>query len=137
MTTQPTIIVGHIGPQGPPGPALNVLGTVASDAVLPQSGNIGDVYLVEDTDLLWVYGSNGWVALTAGAGTALTSETMTYPVTTASATWVIEHTFAVPPSVTIVNDDGDLVHGSVHYDSPIQVTVSFNDPVRGIAYLRP
>ena len=65
------------------------------------------------------------------------TQTMEFVQSTASDTWVLEHTFPNLPDVTTISDDGDVVYGTIHHDSSIQVTVTFSSPVRGIAYLRP
>jgi hypothetical protein len=54
---------GSTGPQGVPGPPLNVKGTVATSAGLPASGNTyGDLWLALDTGHGWCWSQPGiWV----------------------------------------------------------------------------
>lgn len=54
---------------------------------------------------------------------------------TASTEWVITHTLAGRPSVTVVDSAGTVVIGEVQYDSNTQVTVSFTSAFSGYAYL--
>jgi hypothetical protein len=53
---------GPIGPQGQPGPALRILGTVATAADLPTGPHaLGDAYLAEDTGDLWAWNGSIWI----------------------------------------------------------------------------
>lgn len=48
------------GEQGPPGPGLVILGTVADFASLPDDAELGDVYQTEDDGHLWVWDGAEW-----------------------------------------------------------------------------
>ncbi|MVW75400.1 collagen-like domain-containing protein [Pseudomonas xionganensis] len=50
---------GATGPQGDPGAGLNILGTLASQAELPATGNPGEGYLIAGD--LWVWSGTAWV----------------------------------------------------------------------------
>jgi hypothetical protein len=50
-------------------------------------------------------------------------------------TWVITHTLNKKPSVTVVNSAGEVVIGSIQYQSDSQVTVFFGGAFSGKAYL--
>jgi hypothetical protein len=52
-----------------------------------------------------------------------------------STIWVIPHSLAGNPSVTIVDSSNTVVVGEVRYDSSSQVTVLFSAPFSGKAYL--
>lgn len=53
---------GATGPQGPVGPPLNPMGTVASSANLPTSGNsAGDLWTAADTGHAWVWSGTQWI----------------------------------------------------------------------------
>jgi len=45
--------IGPQGPQGEPGTGLNILGTLASEAELPPTGNTGDAYLISGDLYVW------------------------------------------------------------------------------------
>jgi hypothetical protein len=58
---------GPPGPQGPPGVGIILLGTVATAADLPLTGNTtGDAYIALDTGVLWVWDGNAWIAMAPG-----------------------------------------------------------------------
>lgn len=52
-----------------------------------------------------------------------------------SDTWVIVHSLGFYPAVTVIDSGGTMVEGDVHYDSPNQVTLSFNGAFSGTASL--
>lgn len=53
----------------------------------------------------------------------------------ALSTWTINHTLSKFPSVTIVDDGGNVVIGDVAYISESQLTVTFSGALSGKAYL--
>ncbi len=53
----------------------------------------------------------------------------------ASTTWVITHTLNKYPSVAVVDSSGNIVTGSISYQSLSQLTVVFNASFTGKAYL--
>lgn len=54
---------------------------------------------------------------------------------TPSQTWTIEHNLNKHPSVTTIESSNVEVKGRVVYDSPNQITVTFNVAFSGKAYL--
>lgn len=52
-----------------------------------------------------------------------------------SAEWVITHNLQKQPSVTVVDSSGDLIMGSLTYNSENQLTLNFSRTVTGKAYL--
>jgi len=54
---------------------------------------------------------------------------------TNASPWVINHGLNKYPSVSVVNSANLTVYGEVEYDSLNQVTVTFNSPTNGKAYL--
>ena len=52
-----------------------------------------------------------------------------------SKLWTITHNLGKYPSVTIVDDKNEVVVGAIDYVSTNQVTVSFNSPFDGCAFL--
>ena len=51
---------GVVGPTGPQGVSLNILGSVATVGDLPASGNPNDAYIVEADGGLYVWGGTSW-----------------------------------------------------------------------------
>jgi hypothetical protein len=54
---------GIAGPTGPQGTSLNILGSVATVADLPASGNPNDAYIVQDSGDLYVWGGDAWTSV--------------------------------------------------------------------------
>jgi|TARA_B110000977_G_C11068717_1_gene488790 hypothetical protein len=61
--------------------------------------------------------------------------TFTECFTDDSKLWTITHNLGKFPSVTIVDDNKEVVIGAIDYKSTNQVTVSFNSPLDGCAFL--
>ena len=51
------------------------------------------------------------------------------------ASWVITHNLGNFPSVTIVDTNNEIVIGDVDYTSSNIITVTFNNPFAGCAFL--
>ena len=112
--------------------------TIASDY-----GSVGDIYI--DTLTGDFYGPktvDGWPD--TPFFTALTSTTVDDAVLNdrhvhtqgqASSTWDITHALGGKPSVTIVDSSGTVVVGEVVYNSDTSITVLFNAPFSGSAFL--
>lgn len=66
----------------------------------------------------------------AGAG-----DTFVFDQVGASTTWVIVHGLGLFPNVTTVDTGGTVIHGTVVYDSAMQITVTFTIAQSGHAYL--
>jgi hypothetical protein len=62
-------IASNHGPPGPPGPqgamgvGFNFRGTVATAYQLPNNANVGDVWIVEETDESWYWNGSHWVSM--------------------------------------------------------------------------
>lgn len=54
---------------------------------------------------------------------------------TSSDTWVVNHTLAGYPRVTVIDDTGAVVNASIVYNSTSQITVTFSSPVAGRVHL--
>ena len=90
-------------------------------------------------------GADGQVLLTDSStptglkwGTISTSSpgtTYIHTQSTLAAVWVITHNLGQYPSVTVVDTGGTIILPDVHYDSAIQITVTFAAPTSGKAYL--
>lgn len=63
----------------------------------------------------------------------------TYIQSFASAVWTINHTLAFVPNVTVVDENGFVMEGSVQYLSQEsnggKIQITFSEPVKGQAYL--
>jgi hypothetical protein len=54
--------IGATGPQGPAGTGILMKGSVPTFSALPPTGNVvGDAYVTDDTDHLWVWSGTTWV----------------------------------------------------------------------------
>lgn len=60
---------------------------------------------------------------------------LAYEQQVSSATWVIVHNLGFQPNVTVVDTAGTTIEGSISYDSPSQITLTFSVPFSGTAYL--
>lgn len=54
---------GIVGPTGPQGTSLNILGSVATVGDLPASGNPNDAYIVEADGELYVWDGSNWTSV--------------------------------------------------------------------------
>ena len=54
---------------------------------------------------------------------------------TADTTWTIKHNLKKYPSVTIVDNSGNVVIGDINHVSDTQLTLSFTTAFAGKAYL--
>ena len=52
-----------------------------------------------------------------------------------SSLWVIEHNLDKKPSVSVVDTAGNLVEGAIQYIDDNKLTIEFNYPFSGYAYL--
>lgn len=53
----------------------------------------------------------------------------------ASKTWVIVHNLNKYPSVTVVDTAQETIYGHVDYNTTGQITITFANPVQGLAFL--
>lgn len=130
-TIQGSTLQGPVGPRGPG----TIVGTGAPG---PLVGFDGDIYI--DEDLGEYYGpkaGGSWPASPFFSITvvATTTQRHVHTQTVSSATWAITHALGGRPSVTVVDSAGTVVIGDVAYNSDTSVTVSFNAPFSGYAYL--
>lgn len=49
--------------------------------------------------------------------------------------WTIEHGMSRYPSVTIIDDEGNLIFSDMKYDNENQITISFSKAITGKAIL--
>jgi hypothetical protein len=62
-------------------------------------------------------------------------ETYTHTQAVPSASWTVVHNLNKNPSITIVNTSDEVVAGCAEYDSANQITLTFDAPFAGKAYL--
>lgn len=55
--------------------------------------------------------------------------------TVADSTWVVEHNLGKKPSVTVVDDNDNVIMAEIIYDSNNQITINFNADTQGKVYL--
>lgn len=53
----------------------------------------------------------------------------------ATNTWIVSHPLNKYASITVVDSNGNIIFGDVHYDSLSQITVSFTSIFSGKAFL--
>lgn len=61
--------------------------------------------------------------------------TYTFVQDVPALTWSIQHNLERHPSVTVVDSSGNLVWGDTFYDNNNNITLTFNAPFSGKAYL--
>lgn len=61
--------------------------------------------------------------------------TYVFTQTTVATVWTINHNLGQFPSVTTTDPNGNVIIGQVQYVSSNQITVTFSQPVSGVAYL--
>ena len=61
-------------------------------------------------------------------------KTGTFENTTASKVWVILHNLGKKPSVTVIDNYGDVVWCDIEYTNDNTVTLRFSDETAGTAY---
>ena len=62
-------------------------------------------------------------------------ETFVYIQAEPSREWVIRHNLEKFPSIILADDQNNLIFGDFRYDDPTTITVMFNMPIIGYAYL--
>lgn len=78
----------------------------------------------------WVMGDADWTPFTGSAAT-----TYLHTQGVASTVWNITHPLGGYPAVTIVDSGGNDVEGAVQYVSTSQITLTFGQPLSGVAQL--
>ena len=119
------------------GGLMSVNTLVERDAIPAERREQGMFVYVINTDKLY-YLKNGvtnndwaeWVSAGGGSGIS-----QVWDVSTASATWIITHNLGLYPSVTIVDDSGEVILGDITYDSSSQITISFGEAISGKVFL--
>lgn len=89
--------------------------------------NVGDskVEIVTESSPLYVSATSNYV---------VNDINLTYTQSSASNTWVVNHNLNKYCSVTVVDDNNDVVIGEVHYDSVNQITLTLTAAFSGKAY---
>lgn len=62
-------------------------------------------------------------------------DTFIYIQSPAATVWTIEHPLDRYPSVTIVNDNNEVIVGAIEYQNNSVITVTFNTAIEGRAFL--
>jgi hypothetical protein len=96
-------------------------------ASLPTSAPAGQLLIATDTKELFF-----------GTGTGIEQigdSTQTFTQSAASTIWTITHNLGKYPSVTTVNNNGELIEGLITFISANQLTIQFSPAVAGKAYL--
>jgi hypothetical protein len=107
ITDVVVVAAGNIGPQGPVGP------------IGPQ-------------------GLQGPIGLQGPPGPqGPSASTLIYTQNVPLAVWIIIHNLGLWPSIMVIDSGGSVVEPDIHYDSNIQMTITFGSPTTGKAYLNP
>jgi len=99
----------------------------------------------EGNGVIRVDGSGGATGETGPPGAAgpagpagppgVDAPTYVFSQPTPAASWTITHSLGQYPSVSVVDTGGSVVLPDVHYDSADALTVTFDSPTSGKAYL--
>jgi hypothetical protein len=103
------------------------------DAITTYRKDPGMFVYVIATEKLYVYKNDTWVEWLGGGGGNSISEVFEF--TTATTTWIIEHNLGLYPSITTVDNNGDVIIGEVTYASDNRIVVVFSESVSGYAYI--
>jgi hypothetical protein len=49
--------------------------------------------------------------------------------------WLVNHNLNFHPNVTVYDSAGSMVEGTVDHTNAVSLTISFSDPISGVAYL--
>tara|TARA_R100000353_G_scaffold133785_1_gene94844 strand:- start:1869 stop:3077 length:1209 start_codon:yes stop_codon:yes gene_type:complete len=79
-----------------------------------------------------IYGSIEWGNI---SGKPTYNPFQTFIQSKTTATWQVNHNLGKYPSVTTVDDNGNLIYGDVVYNSDDQITITFSAGVSGKVYL--
>ena len=104
-------------------------------ANFPTIGDLKRFYMAKDTGILYVYSSADVAYLPINGASTVQVENYTHQQTTPAAVWNITHPLNKYPSVMVIDDNSFLIYGDVEYIGTTGVTVTFSQPVSGIAAL--
>lgn len=104
------------------------------DAITTYRKDPGMFVYVIATEKLYVYKNDTWVEWSSGGGGG-SSISEVFEFTTAATTWTIEHNLGLYPSITTVDDNGEVIIGEVIYVSDNTIRVTFSEAVSGNAYI--
>jgi hypothetical protein len=105
------------------------------DAITTYRKDPGMFVYVIATEKLYVYKNDTWVEWSSGGGGG-SSISDVYEFDTAATTWTIEHhNLGLYPSVTTVNDSGEVIIGEVRYTSNNVIRIDFSEEVSGKAFI--
>jgi hypothetical protein len=108
--------------------------TSERDAITTYRKDPGMFVYVIANETLYVYKNNTWVEWSGGGGGG-SSISRVFEFTTAATTWTIEHNLGLYPSITTVNDNGEVIVGEVTYTNDDTIEVVFSEAVSGYAYI--
>ena len=74
------------------------------------------------------------LSLTTEPHLVIASANYVHTQSTAATTWIVPHNLGKYCSVTVVDENDDVVVGEIHYDSEIQVTLTFTAAFSGKAF---
>lgn len=106
--------------------------TSERDAITTYRKDPGMFVYVIANETLYVYKNNTWVEWSGGGGNSISE---VFEFTTATDTWIIEHNLGLYPSITTVDDNGNIIIGEVTYASNNRIIVVFSEDVSGYAYI--
>ena len=104
------------------------------DAITTYRRDPGMFVYVIATEKLYVYKNDTWVEWSSGGGGG-SSISEVFEFTAAATTWTIEHNLGLYPSITTVDDNGEVIMGEVIYVSDNTIRVTFSEDVSGKAYI--
>lgn len=107
--------------------------TSERDAITTYRKDPGMFVYVIANETLYVYKNNTWVEWSGGGGGSSISRVFEF--TTAATTWKIEHNLGLYPSITTVDDNGEVIVGEVTYTDDDTIEVVFSEAVSGYAYI--
>ena len=105
-----------------------VIVSVEDDYLAVKNVHNAQVELVTESDPLYVSIQDQYIRYDAN---------FVYTQNNASDTWVVNHNLAKYCSVTVVDDNKNIIYGEVTYNSPNRITITFTPGtyLTGKAYL--
>ena len=106
------------------------------DAITTYRKDPGMFVYVIATDKLYVYRNNNtWEEWSSGGGGGGSSISEVFEFNIANTTWTIEHNLGLYPSITTVNDRGEVIIGEITYIDNNTINVVFSEEVSGKAFI--